>query len=633
MSGGRPLRHAAAAAFVACSCAPVGGPAGAGQTMGRPGLVVSGWSRPPLRAAPSRAVAAAAAAAAAVGPRHGLPIMATEAAAVTGLSPPPPAGKREKKASGGRGQGGGGNKRGGGRGREKAASTSPELAAALEKYEPIIGIEVHVQLATASKAFCGCTTAPSRLPNNNVCPVCLGHPGSLPRLNKRMVELAAKAGMALNCTVHGVSIFDRKNYFYADTPKNYQISQYDRPLATGGYVTLGSGKRIGVTRLHVEEDSGKMSHVGGTGSVTDADYSLIDFNRAGVGLAEIVSEPEIRSGAEAAEYGRELQRVLRYVGVSDGNMQDGSLRCDVNVSLRRRPPPPVGDVGDAGDAAAAAAAALEATPFGTKVELKNVNSFAAVHRGVEYEITRQAAVLDAGGELAQETRTWDDKTASTILLRVKEGDADYRYFPEPDLPPLTLSAATLDSWRDALPELPAEKRLRYVAELGLSEYDAWVLADDGDTARYFDAVVAAGAEAKAAANWVMGDLLKEVRAAKFESVPACALPPEALAEMIILITDGVISGKIAKGLLPELVVSGGSPAAMVEERGLKQVTDPEEIGALVAGVLAANPKEVEQYRNGKTKLFGFFVGKVLAASGGRADPQRTNDIVTQQLAG
>lgn len=562
MSGGRPLSHAAAAAFVACGCAPLRGPAVACQTAGRPILVVGGWSRPPLRRA--AAYGAAAAAAPAHGPRHGRPSMAAGAAAVAGVSLPPPTGKREKKTSGGRGGGeGGGGKRGGGRGREKAASTSPELAAALEKYEPVIGIEVHVQLATASKAFCGCATAASRLPNNHVCPVCLGHPGSLPRLNGRMVELAAKAGMALNCTVHPVSIFDRKNYFYADTPKNYQISQYDRPLATGGYVTLGSGKHIGVTRLHVEEDSGKMNHVGGTGSVTDADYSLIDYNRAGVGLAEIVSEPEMRSGAEAAEYGRELQRVLRYVGVSDGNMQDGSLRCDVNVSLRRRPPPPADD---APDAAAAAAAALEATPFGTKVELKNVNSFAAVHRGVEYEITRQAAVLDAGGELAQETRTWDDKTASTILLRVKEGDADYRYFPEPDLPPLTLSAVTLASWRDALPELPAEKRARYVADLGLSEYDAWVLADDGDTARYFDAVVAAGADPKAAANWVMGDLLKEVRAAKFDSVPACALPPEALAEMIILITDGVISGKIAKSLLPELVASGGSPAAMVEER-------------------------------------------------------------------
>lgn len=267
------------------------------------------------------------------------------------------------------------------------------------------------------------------------------------------------------------------------------------------------------------------------------------------------------------------------------------------------------------------------------MELKNVNSFAAVHRGVEYEITRQAAVLDAGGVLAQETRTWDDKTSSTVVLRVKEGDADYRYFPEPDLPPLTLSAATLAAWRDALPELPAEKRARYVAGLGLSEYDAWVLADDAETARYFDAVVAAGADAKAAANWVMGDVLKEVRAAKLETVPACALSPAALAEMITMITDGVISGKIAKVLLPELVVSGGSPAAMVEERGLKQITDAGEIGALVEGVLAANPKEVDLYRNGKTKLFGFFVGKVLAASGGRADPQRTNDIVQQQLAG
>jgi len=550
MSGTRPLRRAVAA-FVACGCAPVRARALPGRAVCRP-AAVGGRVRPAWRPAVSL-------------PRphpHSSSTATTTTTTTTTTTPTAvaasaPSGKRAKQGGGGRD---GGAKRGGGRGREKADSTSPELAAALEKYQPVIGIEVHVQLATASKAFCGCATAPSRLPNNHVCPVCLGHPGSLPRLNARMVELAAKAGMALNCAVHPVSVFDRKNYFYADTPKNYQISQYDRPLATGGHVTLGSGKRIGVTRLHVEEDSGKMSHQGGGGSVTDAAYSLIDYNRAGVGLAEIVSEPEMRSGAEAAEYGRELQRVLRYAGVTDGNMQDGSLRCDVNVSLRRRPPP--ASVADA----AAAAAALDATPFGTKVEVKNVNSFAAVHRGVEFEITRQAAVLDAGGVLPQETRTWDDKSASTILLRVKEGDADYRYFPEPDLPPLTLSAATLAAWRAGLPELPAEKRARYVADLGLSEYDAWVLADDEGTARYFDDVVAAGADAKAAANWVMGDLLKEVRAAKVESVPACALRPAALAEMVVMITEGVISGKIAKGLLPELVVSGGSPAAMVEER-------------------------------------------------------------------
>lgn len=430
--------------------------------------------------------------------------------------------------------------------REKKSSASPGLLKALEKYEPVIGIEFHVQLSTKTKAYCNCSTKAVRTPNVNICPVCMGHPGALPVVNSKVVELAAKAAMALGCVISNYSRYDRKNYYYVDTAKNYQITQDLYPIAQYGSLELPtSGKIIGVTRLHMEEDSAKMSHEGGdaSGRLTDSTHSLIDFNRSGVPLIEIVSEPDIRTGAEAAEYGQEIQRILRYVGASDGNMQDGSLRCDVNVSLRVK-----------GE-----------ERFGTKVELKNLNSFSACQKSVDFEIERQAAVLDRGDRLQMETRTWDEKTNETKTMRVKEGAADYRYFPEPDIPPLQLTEAQIEAWRQSLPELPFEKRAKYQNDYGLSNYDAFLLADDTHIARYFEDTIAAGADAKQAANWIMGDITKVLKAEKVD-VKLCKLQPGALAEMVGMIDASVISGKIAKDLIPELVLQGGSPAKIVEER-------------------------------------------------------------------
>lgn len=430
--------------------------------------------------------------------------------------------------------------------REKKSSASPGFLKALEKYEPVIGMEFHVQLSTRTKAYCNCSTKAARTPNVNVCPVCVGHPGTLPVVNSKVVELASKAGMALGCTISRYSRYDRKNYYYADTPKNYQITQDLYPIAQSGSLELPtSGKMVGVTRLHMEEDSAKMSHEGSaaSGRITDSTYSLIDFNRSGVPLIEVVSAPDIRTGAEAAEYGQELQRVLRYVGTSDCNMQDGSLRCDVNVSIR-----PIGT-----------------QKFGTKIELKNLNSFAAAQKSIDFEIERQAAVLDGGGTLQMETRTWDDKNGETKTLRVKEGAADYRYFPEPDIPPLQLNDEQLGKWRQGLPELPISKRARYQNEFGLSNYDAFLLADDAEVAKYFEDAISAGADAKPAANWIMGDITKVLKNEKMD-IGLCKLTPKALAEMIGMIERNVISGKTAKALVPELVIEGGNPVLIVEER-------------------------------------------------------------------
>lgn len=430
--------------------------------------------------------------------------------------------------------------------REKKSSASPGLLKALEKYEPVIGMEFHVQLNTKTKAYCNCSTKTVRTPNINICPVCMGHPGVLPVVNSKVIELAAKAGMAIGCTISRYSRYDRKNYYYADTPKNYQITQDLHPIAQNGSLELPtSGKMVGVTRLHMEEDSAKMSHEGTTasGRITDSTHSLIDFNRSGVPLIEIVSAPDIRTGAEAAEYGQELQRVLRYVGTSDCNMQDGSLRCDVNVSIRPR----------------------GTQKFGTKIELKNLNSFSAAQKSVDFEIERQAAVLDGGGNLQMETRTWDEKKSETRTLRVKEGLADYRYFPEPDIPPLQLNDEQLEEWRKELPELPIEKRARYQSEFGLSNYDAFLLADDVEVAKYFEDAITAGADAKQAANWIMGDITKMLKNEKI-GIELCKLTPKALAEMIGMIEKSVISGKIAKDLVPELVTEGGNPVLIVEKR-------------------------------------------------------------------
>ncbi len=483
------------------------------------------------------------------------------------------------------------------------------------QYEAIIGLETHCQLSTETKIFCNCSTEFGATPNQNVCPVCMGMPGVLPVLNQKVLEYAVKAGLALNCAIAPYSKFDRKQYFYPDLPKNYQVSQYDLPIAEHGWLevelTDADGnpirKKIGITRLHMEEDAGKLVHAGSE-RLSGSTYSLVDYNRTGIPLVEIVSEPDIRSGVEAAEYAQELRRIVRYLGVSDGNMQEGSLRCDVNISVR-----PVGQ-----------------KEFGTKVEIKNMNSFNAIQRAIEYEIDRQIEAIQSGERIIQETRLWEEGSQRTVSMRKKEGSSDYRYFPEPDLTPIQVSAEQLSKWKSELPELPAQKRHRYESELGLSAYDARVLTDDRSVSEYFEAAVSAKANPKQAANWVMGDISAYLNTAKL-NIAEIALKPQILAELISLIEDGTISGKIAKEILPELLSKGGSAKELVESKGVKQISDKGELEKIINEVLAANPKELEQYRSGKTKLLGFFVGQVMKQTGGQADPKLTNQMMAKKL--
>jgi aspartyl-tRNA(Asn)/glutamyl-tRNA(Gln) amidotransferase subunit B len=481
------------------------------------------------------------------------------------------------------------------------------------QYEAIIGLETHCQLSTQTKIFSYSSTEFGAPPNTNIDPICMGLPGVLPVLNQKVLEYAVKAGLALNCQIAPYSKFDRKQYFYPDLPKNYQISQYDLPIAEHGSLEIEladkagnvTRKTIGITRLHMEEDAGKLVHAG-SDRLSGSTYSLVDYNRAGVPLVEIVSEPDLRSGQEAAEYAQELRRIMRYIGVSDGNMQEGSLRCDVNISVR-----PVGQ-----------------KEFGTKVEIKNMNSFNAIQKAIEYEIDRQIAAIEAGERIIQETRLWEEGAQRTISMRVKEGSSDYRYFPEPDLPPIEVSKEQLEQWRSELAELPAQKRHRYENELGLSAYDARVLTDDRQVAEYFEATVTAGANAKQAANWIMGDIAGYLNNEKL-AISEIALKPNTLAELITLIEDGTISGKIAKDVLPELLTKGGSAKELVKDK--TQLSDPAQLEAIIDEILVENPKELEQYRAGKTKLQGFFVGQVMKKTSGRADPKLTNQILGKKL--
>jgi aspartyl-tRNA(Asn)/glutamyl-tRNA(Gln) amidotransferase subunit B len=483
------------------------------------------------------------------------------------------------------------------------------------EYEAVIGLEIHCQLSTKTKIFSSSSTEFGAAPNVNIDPICMGMPGVLPVLNEKVLEYAVKAGLALNCQIAPYSKFDRKQYFYPDLPKNFQISQYDLPIAERGWLEIelvdddGSAtrKKIGITRLHMEEDAGKLVH-GGSDRLSGSTYSMVDYNRAGIALIEIVSEPDLRSGVEAAEYAQELRRIVRYLGVSDGNMQEGSLRCDVNVSIR-----PVGE-----------------EKFGTKVEIKNMNSFSAIQRAIDYEIERQTEALETGERIIQETRLWEEGSQRTISMRSKEGSSDYRYFPEPDLPPIQVSEVQLATWKSELPELPAEKRHRYESEMGLSAYDARVLTDDSKVAEYFEATVAGGGNAKQAANWVMGDITAHLKNEKL-GIDELPLKPENLAELISLIEEGTISGKIAKEILPELFAKGGSPKQLVEEKGMVLIADASALEAILDEVLAAHPKELEQYHNGKTKLKGFFVGQVMKKTQGRADPKLTNQLLSKKL--
>ena len=446
----------------------------------------------------------------------------------------------------------------------------------------------------------------------------MGYPGVLPVLNEEVLASAVKLGLALNAKIAPYSKFDRKQYFYPDLPKNFQISQFDLPIVEHGSLEIElvdkktkeiTRKTIGITRLHMEEDAGKLVHAG-SDRLAGSTHSLVDFNRTGVPLLEIVSEPDIRTGQEAAEYAQELRRMVRYLGISDGNMQEGSMRCDVNISVR-----PVGQ-----------------KEFGTKVEIKNMNSFSAIQKAIEYEIERQIEAVENGDPIYQETRLWDESNQATISMRKKEGSSDYRYFPEPDLPPLEVSKERLNSWKEELPELPAEKRQRYEEAFGLSAYDARVLSDDREVAEYYESAVNTGADAKLVANWVTQDIAAYLNNNKL-SITEIALKPDSLGELVQLIEKKTISGKIAKEILPELLEKGGSPKKIVESKGMTQISDPAEIAKVITALMEANPSEVEKYRGGKKKLKGFFVGQVMKQTGGCADPKLTNQLVEKLLNG
>ncbi len=478
-------------------------------------------------------------------------------------------------------------------------------------YEAVIGLEVHAELLTASKIFCGCSAQFGAAPNAHTCPVCLGLPGALPVLNRRVVEYAIRAGLATHCRIAPLSRWARKNYFYPDLPKGYQISQYELPICLGGRIDIeadGAHKSVRLTRIHMEEDTGKNIHD------QHGDASLVDYNRCGVPLLEIVSEPDLRSAAEAGAYLRKLRAILQYLEVCDGNMEEGSFRCDANVSVRR----------------------AGASAFGTKAEVKNMNSFRAVEKAVAYEIERQIDCLTHGDAVVQETRLWDPEREETRSMRSKESAHDYRYFPEPDLLPLEVSAEWIAAVGATLPELPDARRERFVGQYGLPAYDAEVLTARKDLADYFEAAVGTHPNAKAISNWVMGDLLRLVRERKLDQalvIRDWPVAPVQLAGLVALIDDATISGKIAKTVFEQMVASGESPQAIVAAQGLSQVTDSGAIDTAVAAVLAANPDKVAEYRAGKEKLFGFFVGQVMKAMHGKGNPQLVNECLRQHLAG
>jgi aspartyl-tRNA(Asn)/glutamyl-tRNA(Gln) amidotransferase subunit B len=476
---------------------------------------------------------------------------------------------------------------------------------AVMEFEPVIGLEVHAQLKSRTKIFCGCSTRFGAPPNTNVCPVCLGMPGVLPVLNKKVVAYALKMALATGSRIGRKSRFARKNYFYPDLPKGYQISQYELPIAEQGIVEIeigGHRRRVGLTRIHMEEDAGKLVHD------PNRPVSFVDFNRTGVPLIEIVSEPDIRSPEEAGAYLRKLRSILRYLDISDGNMEEGSFRCDANVSIR----PKGTDV------------------LGVRTELKNLNSFKHVESALAYEIRRQQAVIADGGQVVQETRLWDPDRGRTLSMRGKEEAHDYRYFPDPDLLPLVISDTWIETIRSELPELPDEKETRFTAEFGLPAYDAKVLTADRKVAEYFEACIAAGAGAKPSSNWIMGPLLGLLNA-EGKGIEDSPVSPEQLVELIGLIEDGTISGKIAKTVFDEMARTQKSPASIVEDRGLVQVNDAGAIVAAVDAVLARCPKEVEAYKGGKTKLIGFFVGQVMKETRGKANPQVVNEILKDKL--
>ena len=475
-----------------------------------------------------------------------------------------------------------------------------------DKYEVVIGLEVHAQLKTKSKIFAPDGTEFGKEPNTETSPITLGMPGVLPVLNKECVNMGIKTGLALNCEIPSRCKFDRKQYFYPDLPKGYQISQYDEPICVNGHIDI-KGKRIGITRAHLEEDAGKLVHAGSAGGIAGSSYSLVDLNRAGTPLLEIVSEPDMRSSDEARAYMEELRNIVRYIGVCDGNLEEGSMRCDANISIMSK----------------------GSKEFGTRAEIKNVNSFSALQRAIEYEIDRQIEIVEEGGEVVQETRLWDDNSRETKSMRGKEDAHDYRYFPEPDLMPLEISREWVDEIRTNLPELPEAKRQRYMS-LGLSEYDASVIVEQMGLALFFDKVLELGATPKIAVNFIMGEIAAYLKEEHIE-ISDTKLTPENLAELISLIEKKTISNNIGKQIIIDMMKDGTKASEIVEKRGLSQISDEGAIKEICQKVVDSNPDNVEKYKSGKTQLLGFFVGQVMKETKGRANPKVVNDLMKEIL--
>ena len=480
------------------------------------------------------------------------------------------------------------------------------------KYEPVIGLEAHVELCTKTKMFCGCRLSFGEDKNIYTCPVCLGHPGSLPVTNRKAVQYATKIALALNCKIKDYTIFHRKNYFYPDMPKNYQISQYDLPLGVKGHLDVDMGdytRRVGITRVHMEEDTGKLLHTGTTGRISESEASIVDFNRAGTPLIEIVTEPDIRSPEEAREYMMALRNLILFLDVSDCSMEEGSLRCDANVSVREK----------------------GSEKIGTKTEIKNLNSFKFLQKGLEYEVERQIKLLEAGNKVIQQTRHYDSKTSTTKVLRSKEEAHDYRYFPEPDLVPIYMESKMVEDIKKTIPELPSAKAKRFEKQYNLSAYDSNFLANDRDLADYFEKCLSCYSNAKNIANWIMGDFSALLNKEKMR-IKESRVTPENLCRMLELIDKGKINSKMAKSVFEEMFTTGKDPQKIIEERGLEQIADESMLEAVIEEVIKDNPGPVEQFRQGKEKALSFLIGKVMAKTKGKANPRMVNEIMTKKLS-
>lgn len=480
------------------------------------------------------------------------------------------------------------------------------------KYETVIGLETHVELSTETKMFCGCKLSFGEKPNTYTCPVCLGHPGSLPVVNKKAIESAVKIALVLNCSISEHSIFHRKNYFYPDMPKNYQISQYDLPVGVGGYIDINMGnyvRKVKITRVHVEEDTGKLIHIGSTGRISEADYSIVDFNRAGTPLIEIVTDPDIKSPEEAKQYMITLRNTLLMLNVSDCSMEEGSIRSDANVSVK-----------------------LTTTDkLGTRTEIKNLNSFKFLQKGLEYEVERQIDVLESGREVLQQTRHYDNKTQTTKVLRQKEEAHDYRYFPDPDLVPMKILPDWINEIKSALPELPGAREKRYKNSLGLSDYDSAFMANDFEISSYFEETLKHHNNAKSVCNWIMGDFSAFINKNQV-TLKESKISPENLADLVKMIDRQEINSKIAKSVFEEMYDSGESPQEIILKKGLKQISDTGELEAIINEVILKNPDAVSQYKSGKVKAIGFLVGRIMAKTQGKANPQIVNEIIVKKLS-